>query len=388
MTRRDQLLARLLSGFQNAFETGPEIVVAAPGRVNLIGEHTDYNDGFVLPCAINYETLIAVGRRGDGDFRVLACDQNDAQDRFDPLAEYASQSDEWKNHVRGIAASFRQRGMDLTGANIAIAGNVPQGAGLSSSASLGVGLGKALAELNGLTQLSPTDFALIAQQAENDFVGCACGIMDQLASARSREDTAMLLDCRSLESKAIPINAKFGMLVIHSGIRRGLVDSAYNERRAQCEETAAHCRVPALRDLTLDQLDACSRGLDPVSYTRARHVVSENVRVLAAADALETGDIAALSGLMAQSHASMRDDFEITLPAIDGLVEQVSALLGNRGGVRMTGGGFGGCIVVLAEKPMLDQVQDLVSEKYRAPDGSAPQFYSCQPSAGVARLEP
>ncbi|MEL6876048.1 MAG: galactokinase, partial [Pseudomonadota bacterium] len=305
----------------------------------------------------------------------------------DPMAAFTPQADEWKNHVRGILASFRERSLPLAGANIAIAGNVPQGAGLSSSASLGVALSKALAEVNGLSQLTPTDFALIAKQAENDFVGCACGIMDQLASARSEAGTAMLLDCRSLESKAIPMTPEFGLLVIHSGIRRGLVDSAYNERRAQCEEAADHCQVSALRDLTLDELDACSTGLDPVSYKRARHVVSENARVLAAATALKASDINALSKLMEQSHASMRDDFEITLPAIDGLVDQVSGVLGDQGGVRMTGGGFGGCIVALAPQAMLDEVRNQVTENYRAPDGTAAKFYPCLPSAGVARLE-
>lgn len=387
MRRRDQLLARLLSGYESAFDRRPEIVVAAPGRVNLIGEHTDYNDGFVLPCAIDYQTLIAIGDRKGSEIRVVACDHDNALDQIDPMAGFAPQENEWKNHVRGIVASFRERDMPLSGANIAIAGNVPQGAGLSSSASLGVALGKALSELNGLSQLGPTDFALIAQQTENDFVGCACGIMDQLASARSQAGTAMLLDCRSLESKAIPMAPEFGLLVIHSGIRRGLVDSAYNERRAQCEEAADHYQVSALRDLTLDELDACSTGLDPVSYKRARHVVSENARVLAAATALKACDINVLSILMKQSHASMRDDFEITLPAIDGLVEQVSGLLGDRGGVRMTGGGFGGCIVVLAPQEMLEEVRDLVATKYRAPDGTAPKFYPCLPSAGVARLE-
>ncbi|MEM8917316.1 MAG: galactokinase [Pseudomonadota bacterium] len=387
MTHCDELRARVLAGFNRAFGQDPEILVAAPGRVNLIGEHTDYNDGFVLPCAIDYQTMIAIGSRPDGGFQVVACDHDDETDRFDPEAIFAAQTLEWKNHVRGVAASFRERKLDIGGANIAIAGNVPQGAGLSSSASLGVALGKALAEQNQLKQLSPTDFALIAQQAENDFVGCACGIMDQLASARSEAGTAMLLDCRSLESQAIRMTPDLGLLVIHSGIRRGLVDSAYNERRAQCEEAAEHCKVSALRDLTLDQLDACSAGLDPVSYRRARHVVSENARVLAAASALETSDIAELSRLMEQSHMSMRDDFEITLPAIDRLVEQVSGLLGNRGGVRMTGGGFGGCIVVLAAQAMLEEVRNLVAATYRAPDGTAPQFYPCLPSAGVARLE-
>ncbi|MEO9469864.1 galactokinase [Parasphingorhabdus sp.] len=387
MTRRDQLEVRVLDAFRAAYGSEPEMLAVAPGRVNLIGEHTDYNDGFVLPCAIDYETIIAARRSNGGQISILACDQNAETDQFDPAQPFVAQKQEWKNHVRGVLASFRQRSLPVSGMEIAVSGNVPQGAGLSSSASLSVALAKLCSEQLAPGTLSPTDLAQIAQQSENDFVGTACGIMDQLASARATSGNALQIDCRSLDVKAVAVPTDLGLLVIHSGITRGLVDSAYNERRAQCELAAQHYGVSALRDLTIDQLKANRAGLDDVSYRRARHVVTENARVLEASKALENGDIAKLSQLMAQSHASMRDDFEITLPAIDELVAMVAAVLEESGGVRMTGGGFGGCIVVLAKRDRLDDVHAVAERDYRAPDGTKAQIFACQPSSGAALLE-
>lgn len=387
MTRREQLKTRVVDAFRATYGNEPELLVAAPGRVNLIGEHTDYNDGFVLPCAIDYETIVAARHNDSGRIKIIACDQNDETGDFDPAQPFASQKEEWKNHIRGVAASFRERGLPVSGMEIAVAGNVPQGAGLSSSASLGVALAKVFSEQLGPGTLDATELAQIAQQSENDFVGCACGIMDQLTSARARSGSALQIDCRSLEVKAVAVPAELGLLVIHSGIKRGLVDSAYNERRAQCERAARHYDVPALRDLTIEKLETNRAGLDDLSYHRARHVVTENDRVLKATEALKIVNIPQLSRLMAQSHASMRDDFEITLPAIDQLVEMVGSVLKDSGGVRMTGGGFGGCIVVLAERDRLDAVRAKVERDYRAPDGSKVQIFNCQPSSGAAQLE-
>lgn len=387
MTRHEQLKDRVTNAFRAAFEAEPELLVAAPGRVNLIGEHTDYNDGFVLPCAIDYETIVAARHNDSGQISVLACDQNDETDKFDPAQPFVAQKQEWKNHIRGVAASFRERGLHVGGMEIAIAGNVPQGAGLSSSASLGVALAKMFSEQLEPGTLEATVLAQIAQQSENDFVGCACGIMDQLASARATSGSALQIDCRSFNIQTVPIPAELGLLVIHSGIERGLVESAYNERRAQCDRAAQHYAVPALRDLTIEQLQANHAGLDDISYRRARHVVTENDRVLKATKALKSGDIAELSQLMAQSHASMRDDFEITLPAIDRLVDMVGSVLGDSGGVRMTGGGFGGCVVALADRDRLDAVCAAVEREYRAPNGSIAQIFPCLPSSGAARLE-
>lgn len=386
VTRREVLIERAQTGFRIAFGREPDLLVAAPGRVNLIGEHTDYNDGFVLPCAIDYETIVAIGSCEDAMIRVVAGDYDNVSDSFDPSAGFVHQKAEWMNHVRGIVASMMSRGLTVGGVDLAIVGDVPQGAGLSSSASMGVALAKALAEQRGRHQVDATEYALIAQQSENDFVGCACGIMDQLVSARGKSGTAMLLDCRSLETRFVAVPDDLAVMVIHSGIERGLVDSAYNERRNQCKLAAIHYDVPALRDIDGDRLVRDRGDLDDVSYRRARHVVNENARALAATDALASNDLATLSVLMKQSHESMRDDFEITLPPIDRLVEMVGNYLGLEGGVRMTGGGFGGCIVALVPVEMLEQVTALIESNYQTPDGGKARIIICNPSSGASVL--
>ncbi len=384
--RRGLLRDKVTQAYVDIYGTEPVMLVAAPGRVNLIGEHTDYNDGFVLPCAIDYETIVAIGPRTGSQVDVVACDFDNERDSFDLDTPFAKQAAEWKNHVRGIAASLADKGLTLAGANIAIAGNVPQGAGLSSSASLGVALAKAFTELHQPGALDETELALTAQHSENNYVGCACGIMDQLVSARALAGSALQIDCRSLETKPITISEHLAVVVIHSGVQRGLVDSAYNERRLQCEQSAAHYGVAALRDLSIEQLEAQRAGLDSVSYRRARHVVTENARTLSAAEALIAGDLTTLSTLMAQSHVSMRDDFEITVPAIDRLVEIGAEFLGTTGGIRMTGGGFGGCVVAIVPKTKADALEAWVNQHYQTPDQGNALFFLCEPSGGVAVL--
>jgi galactokinase len=371
--------SRAEAAFAAAFGGAPELVVQAPGRVNLIGEHTDYNDGFVLPCAIDSGTVIAARRRSEAVLAAIAADYGE-EDRISldsPIARIGG----WRDYVRGVADVLRGEGL-ARGAEVAIAGDVPQGAGLSSSASLEVALATTLARLGGL-ELDPTRIALLAQKAENDFVGCACGIMDQLVSARASEGQALLIDCRSLDCRPVPMPDGLAVIVIHSGIERGLVDGAYNERRRQCEAAARHYGVAALRDLDEQALLAGRGGLDPVAFRRARHVVTENARTLAAAEALASGDLSRLGLLMAQSHASMRDDFEITIPAIDRLVAIAAEAIGGDGGARMTGGGFGGCIVALAPQALVERVREAVERNYRSPDDRPARFMVCRPSAGA-----
>jgi len=383
MDRREHLINRVTESFEANFGQSPQLIISAPGRVNLIGEHTDYNDGFVLPCAIDHETIVAISPTQSEQVEVIACDY-DQQDEFGINSAFEHQTDEWKNHVRGVAASFKARGLNIAGTRIAIGGNIPQGAGLSSSASVSVALGKAIATVNGFDDIDETQLALIAQQSENDFVGCACGIMDQLASARAVTGHAMLLDCRSLDFEPIAIPQELSLLIIHSGIKRGLVDSAYNERREQCENAAQHYGVKALRDLDEQRLMDGKGDLDEVSYRRARHVVTENKRVLNTVEALKTKDFQAISNLMSASHQSMRDDFEITLPAIDQLVELVTGIVGISGGVRMTGGGFGGCIVALLPHGKVETVKSAVAANYTAPDGTQAVTFQCKAASGVA----
>ncbi|CAJ1879512.1 galactokinase [Aeromonas veronii] len=369
--------------FYTQYGYHPTLAIQAPGRVNLIGEHTDYNDGFVLPCAIDYQTVISAAPRQDSLIRVIAADYDNQLDEFDlrhpiePRPEYL-----WANYVRGVVKYLLLRGCQLTGADLVLSGNVPQGAGLSSSASLEVAVGQIFKEMNHL-DISQADIALNGQLAENRFVGCNCGIMDQFISALGQQDHALLIDCRSLETRPVSMPADIDVVIINSNVRRGLVDSEYNTRRAQCEEAARHFGVKALRDLTMTQFTERVNELDPVVASRARHVISENERTLAAADALANEDMVMMAELMALSHASMRDDFAITVPAIDALVDIIKDIIGSRGGVRMTGGGFGGCVVTLVPRALTPVVCEQVNARYPLLSGLQPSIYICKPSAGA-----
>ena len=379
---------RIDTAFRAAFGHAPTLLVRAPGRVNLIGEHTDYNDGFVLPCAIDRATTVAIGPARGATTTIVAADYGGACDSFTIDAPIAHRPElAWADHGRAIHAAFRARGLALPTTEIVIGGTVPQGAGLSSSASLGVALAKALAVIGGHDGLTTTDLALIAQSAENDFVGVACGIMDQLASARSVAGHALLIDCRSLATTPIALPPDVAVVIVHSGIERGLVGSAYNERRQQCEAAARHYGVAALRDLDETVLVAGAGHLDPVAFRRARHVVTENARTLAAADALTSGDLGRLGALFAASHASMRDDFEITLPAIDRLVAIAAQATGGSGGARMTGGGFGGCIVAVTTHGRAADVVAAVQAEYRTPAGTVPLVFEITAADGVSVLD-
>jgi len=381
------LISSLTAAFERSFQGAPDMLVQAPGRVNLIGEHTDYNDGFVLPCAIDFHTLVAARARSDRVVRVVALDYADQLDEFSLDTPIVPREDApWANYVRGVVQMLLAHGVVLGGADLALAGNVPQGAGLSSSASLEVAVGQAFKGLYRLNGLSPTDLALIAQRAENQFVGCNCGIMDQLISARGQQGHALLIDCRSLHTQAVPMPQDMAVMIIHSRVRRGLVESEYNTRRAQCEQAARHYGVAALRDLTVAQLQAGSQGLDAVAYRRARHVVTENQRTVDAAAALAAHDMRVMGQLMAQSHVSMRDDFQITVPAIDALVDIIQNAIGLEGGVRMTGGGFGGCVVALVPQALVAHVRSAVQAQYRSPQGELAQIHVCSPSAGAGSL--
>ena len=390
MNQVTTLRQRVEASFAAAFDATPQAVVRAPGRVNLIGEHTDYNDGFVLPCAINYETLVVGRLRDDGCVRVVAADYGNAMDEFRLDAPIRPRTDmPWANYVRGVVKMLLEhgaRGLPLRGVDLAIAGDVPQGAGLSSSASLEVAVAQTFKTLQGLAALSPIDIALLAQRAENEFVGCQCGVMDQLVAACGQAGHAVLIDCRSLQVRAVKLPADAAVMVVHSRVSRGLVDSEYNSRRAQCEAVSRFFGVKALRDLSLDTLVAQSNELDPL-LRRARHVVTESQRTLAAADALASGDLRRMGVLMAQSHASMRDDFEITVPAIDQLVSIAQRAIGTEGGARMTGGGFGGCIVALLPRARVAAVRDAIATHYRAPSGEPAIVYVCDAAAGAGACD-
>ena len=380
-----ELRARVESAFSGVYGGTPQACVQAPGRVNLIGEHTDYNDGFVLPCAIDRATVVAVRARDDRQVRVLALDGGPDRDTFAldaPITPAPARP--WTGYVRGMLREALSWQPDLPGLDMVIAGDVPQGAGLSSSASLTVAVGTACQAVGALGGLDPTGLARMAQRAENHFVGCQCGIMDQLVSSRGEAGCALWIDCRSLDTRAVPMPPELGVLIAHSRVRRGLVDSLYNERRAACEAAARHFGVAALRDVSIGQL--AGSGLDPLILRRSRHVLTENDRTLRAAEALARGELRTLAALMAESHVSMREDFEITVPAVDRLVAIIDEALAGEGGCRMTGGGFGGCVVAVLPASALQEVERALQHHYRSPEGLPATVFRCRPSAGAAPL--
>ena len=371
--------------FNETFGYAPTHTIQAPGRVNLIGEHTDYNDGFVLPCAIDYQTVIACAKRDDRQVRVVAVDYGNQRDGVSLDAPILSVKEPmWANYVRGVVKHLQQRDASFGGVDMVIAGDVPQGAGLSSSASLEVAVGTVFQQLYHL-KLDGAAIAVNGQEAENQFVGCNCGIMDQLISALGKKDHAMLLDCRTLGTRPVSMPKDVAVVIINSNFRRNLVGSEYNTRREQCETGARFFAQPALRDVDIDQFKAVEHELAPQVAKRVRHVLTENARTLEAADALSKGDLKRMGELMAESHASMRDDFEITVPPIDALVEIVKAEIGDRGGVRMTGGGFGGCVVALMPFDLVDRVKAAVAEQYEAKTGIKETFYVCTASEGAGQ---
>lgn len=372
----------LSSEFTRCFGTEPTLIAHAPGRVNLIGEHTDYNEGFVFPAAINFGTWVAASKRDDNDIVVTALDYENQQNQFSLADIQYDDNQGWANYVRGVVKVLKDALPDFAGANLVVTGNVPQGAGLSSSASFEIAILKALSALYELP-LDGVQAALLGQKAENTFVGCSCGIMDQLVSAMGHEGNAMLLDCQSLAIEHSPLPSSHQIVIINSNVKRGLVDSEYNLRREQCEQGASLLSVPSLREATIEMLETAKPHMPEVVYRRARHIITENARTLSASEALKVGDITTVSEAMAESHVSMRDDFEITVPPIDYLVEIIGEVLGKTGGVRMTGGGFGGCVVALVPTDSVDAVKQVVSDKYFDETSYKADIYVCTATQGA-----
>lgn len=374
---------------RDSFGHTADFLIRAPGRVNLIGEHTDYNGGFVLPCAIDFFTEVAFCRRKDQTVRILAADYGEQIDSFEldtPLGTHPLYA--WANYARGVIDVVQRKHQTFAhGFDLVVSGNIPQGAGLSSSASYEVAVAQALVSGFEL-ELDRKQIALLAQRAENEFVGCRCGIMDQLICAVGEANAALLIDCRSLVTKAAPMPADWAVVIINSNVRRGLVDSQYNERRSQCEQAAHMLGVVSLREATAARLEAARDELDPLIYRRARHVISDSQRAVEMAAALTNGDMAAVHRMMAQSQCSMREDFAITHPHVDTLVAIIASVIGEQGGVRMTGGGFGGCVVALLAKQRVDAVREVVLREYPKQTGLRPDVFVCTAQPGVRRIDP
>jgi galactokinase len=414
---RSHLFQRVRYEFERAFgrDVRPAIAVA-PGRVNLIGEHTDYNEGFVLPAAIDKHVAVAFAPRADRILRAYSAEFDHAREMsLDSLADrVATEPDKrsgrggWFDYVAGVAWAMLAAGRPLVGADLAIAGDLPVGAGLSSSAALEIAVARALASVAGL-EWDPRVAAVQAQRAEHEFAGVACGIMDQLSVAAAREGCALLIDCRSMETTDVPIPEEARILVFDSGVRRELASSAYNARRASCERVVRLIQslepgVSALRDVNpalLDRLAQTERekeagtfsgkvpasfSLDPVDLRRARHVIAENARPAALADAFRSDDLVRAGRLMRDSHESLRDLYEVSSPELDALVELASSQPGCHG-ARLTGAGFGGCVIAVVEAGSVERVMSSVETGYQERMGRPTTAFVIRASQGARILD-
>ncbi len=363
-------------------------VSRAPGRVNLIGEHTDYNDGFVMPAALEFATLTAASPRPDRRLRVYSMIMDETRE-FDLDSPPRAGNADWSDYVVGVALMLEKSGRRLSGADLVIFTDVPIGSGLSSSAALEVSSAHALITAAGLP-FDAIETAKLCQRAENDFVGMRCGVMDQYISCCGVAGHALLIDCRSLGSRNVAIAPNLRLLVANSSVRHQHAGGEYNARREACEEgvrlLSRHLGpIKALRDVTPEQLSAQRRKLPDLIYRRCRHIVTENARVLEAERALNAGDFLACGRAMNASHVSMRDDFEITCPEIDALVGLAQAVDGVYGS-RMTGGGFGGCTVSLVEADAVDRVSQVLIDGYRVATGLEAEIFACAPSDGAGLI--
>lgn len=374
----------VVAAFERQYGKAPAWLVAAPGRVNLIGEHTDYNDGFVLPMAIDRYVVMAAGPATGENFNAYSLDLEEVRS-FRAEGPRGIDSGDWTNYIRGVVAGCQVAGLWAGPLNLALQSRVPIGGGLSSSAALEVATATVLEAATGLT-LDRKKKAYIAQQAEHEYAGVPCGIMDQFASVFCQQDHLMLLDCRSAEPQMVPFtDPAIAVLIVNSNIRHELTGGEYAERRSQCEEVAARLGVPALRDADMAQLEGIRAQLDDVLLRRARHVISENARTLEAAEAFSNGQWERAGALMTASHASLRDDFEVSCPELDILVD-LALEIGREGGVygsRMTGGGFGGCTVTLARRDDLEAIIEVVQQRYKDRTGIEPAIYVSRPARGA-----
>ena len=370
--------------FQQLHGTRPKIF-RAPGRVNLIGEHTDYNDGYVMPIAIELYTWVAAGRRPDRILRVHSLHFGETIEL--PLDEFAGPPRQhWSDYIRGVAAVLEASGQKLSGANLVIQGQLPLGGGLSSSASLEISTALALMWASNF-ELPPLEMVRACQRAEHEYAGTRCGMMDQFIITFGRLQHALMLDCRSLEYRLVPIPEHARVVVANSMLRHELAAGEYNRRRADCEAGVRTLQrhlpgVRALRDVTPAELESHKSDLPDPVYRRCRHVVSENQRVLGAAEALQAGDLDRVGQFMFESHRSLRCNYEVSSAELDVLVELASACQGVYG-ARMTGGGFGGCTVNLVRSDAVERLQAQIAEGYARATGIIPALYVCSVAEGA-----
>ena len=374
----------IANAFRLEFHAEPEIV-SAPGRVNLIGEHTDYNEGFVLPSAIGFYVRVAISPRRDSQLVVRSTEFSQHCD-FDLAHLPQTKLGSWCDYVMGVALMLVRAGIALTGANVLVHGEVPIGAGLSSSAALEVASALALQSV-GPERLPLREVAKLCQRAENEFVGAHVGIMDQFISCFGREGYAVLLDCRSLEFQLIPIPENVRLVICNTKVKHELSSGEYNRRREECEAAVkilskTYPDVRSLRDVSPEQLAAVAGAMPPLFYKRALHVITENERVIAASASFRTGELQRVGELMRDSHRSLRDDYEVSCRELDVMVEAAEGLPGYYGG-RMTGGGFGGCTVNLVDGSKANEFAGTIAERYLRATRVSPDIFICSPANGA-----
>ena len=358
-------------------------IFRAPGRVNLIGEHTDYNDGFVMPVALNFSTWATVSPLAPRKLQIFSENFNEHVE-IDLDDKNLARRGHWSDYPIGVAVVIERAGYRLRGAKLHLRGEVPIGSGLSSSAAVEVATACALVANSGL-HIDERELARLCQRAENEFVGARVGIMDQFVSLFGQAHKALLLDCRSLEFRLLPVPDNVRLIICNTMVKHELASSAYNERRAQCEAGAKHLNVAALRDAGLEQLEEHRNGMPEVVFRRCRHVITENARVLAAGEALEQVDLNRFGKLMAESHRSLRDDYEVSSDELDLMVELAQQVEGVYG-ARMTGGGFGGCTVNLVRTENVEEFRARVTEGYERVTNFKPEIYITTAANGAEEI--
>jgi galactokinase len=379
-----EIAAQVAHQFSQKYGRPPRWIAAAPGRVNVIGEHTDYNDGFVLPMAIERYTVMAADSSSSA-----SCSFFDAHFKetasIDVSGPLTKGQPKWSNYIRGVMAGFQQRGAKIPALDVAFLSTVPLGGGLSSSAALEVCTATLLEAVTG-TQLDPAEKALLCQKAEHEFAGVPCGIMDQFISVMGRENHLLLLDCRSRQTELVPMNdPSVALIIVNTNVKHELAGGEYAKRRAQCEAAAKILGVPSLRDATPEALKEAQGKMDSAVYRRARHVIGEIERTVHAAEGVRASNWPTVGQLMYASHRSLRDDYEVSCAELDVVVE-IGEGIDIQGGVygcRMTGGGFGGCAVALVKADAVAAISKNISTDYLAKTGSAATIFSSRPAAGA-----
>ena len=391
MTSLQKLAAETAQSFVKAYGRPPRWIVAAPGRVNVIGEHTDYNDGFVLPMAIEHYAVMAADRATDGKniFQLRDTNAGVAPLLVDLSAPVLPGEPKWGNYPRGVIAGCLARGLNPGGLDVLLHSTVPLGGGLSSSAALEVSTATLIETVTG-KKLDPVEKALLCQKAENDFAGVPCGIMDQFVSVMGRANHLLLLDCRSRKTELVPMSdAAVSLLIVNTNVRHELTGGGYAQRRIQCETAAKNLGVPSLRTATAEMLEGAKGRLDETVYRRARHVIGEIERTVQAAEGVRASNWPAVGQLMYASHDSLRDDYEVSCTELDVVVE-IAQGIGLNGGVygcRMTGGGFGGCAVALVKTELVEAISQQIAAGYKKKTRIEATLFVSRPAAGATVIK-